>query len=631
MLNLEGVPKTPHRTSRSRTVTKQLSRTEARHLETVFQDAPSKKTTQWNPTQNDADVINIKNLLRLTSVQSQKQRDRPTSPVNDRIIINVSGDRYETHRTTLELYPETLLGNAKRRKYYYDDSQKEYFFDRHRGCFQAILYYYQSNGRLRRPDYIPLDIFLEEVTFFQLGQEALNQIRKDENVKEVRKVRLPKNRVRRWIWATMEYPDYSCLAKVVNIFSLLMVLISTMTLAVESLPQYADLDDFDCTQSDSTTTSSNSNQTTTPSSPSDLYICHWYYASPFFIIQVICVGYFTLELVIRLFSTPSLLDFTKSIMNWIDFLAVVPFYVSLIIRLSGREDEVNSNTYIGLRLLRILRLARVFKFCRVFKSVKSLRVLATTVRQSLLDFLIMIIILTLLGFLFGSAAYYAENDSNSAAFDSILKATYWGIITITSVGYGEITPMTPVGRIIACLCALFGAATIGMLVSVLVDRYQRVFVRKLYFQEEQIDFSDFSDDENTDFESRDCRYMSGRRRTSKIEDPDARAKENAMNTSHLSASPDTSHSSLQEADELQQDGDARIHFIIGYVDNNDQQGIKNDSTEEINEPIVVDTQMIDKTIPLNSISDDKMETSHSIYVQQDLNSSNDDEIILNIF
>ena len=60
--------------------------------------------------------------------------------------------------------------------------------------------------------------------------------------------------------------------------------------------------------------------------------------------------------------------------------------------------------------------------------------LATTIRQSLLDFFIMIIILTLLGFLFGAAAYYAENDSNGQAFDSIFKATYWGIITITSVG-----------------------------------------------------------------------------------------------------------------------------------------------------------------------------------------------------
>jgi hypothetical protein len=121
-------------------------------------------------------------------------------------------------------------------------------------------------------------------------------------------------------------------------------------------------------------------------------------------------------------------------MNWVDILAIFPFYIALIIRLSGQQNGINSETYTSMRLLRILRLARVFKFFRVFKNVKSLRVLVTTIRQSLLDFLIMIVILTLFGFLFGAAGYYAENASNGDDYDSILKATYWGIITITGVG-----------------------------------------------------------------------------------------------------------------------------------------------------------------------------------------------------
>ncbi|CAF0834132.1 unnamed protein product [Adineta ricciae] len=568
------------RTSRSRTVTKPLSAIETRRLEYVFQNAPSKRATSWNPAQSDGDVINIKNLLRLNSVQSQNRHGSENFVGDDRIVINVCGDRYETHRTTLELFPDTLLGSSRRRKYY-DQKRKEYFFDRHRGCFQAILYYYQSNGRLRRPDFIPLDIFLEEITFFQLGPEALKQIRKDENIKEVKKIRLPKNRLRRSIWITMEYPDYSFLAKVVNIISLSMVLISTITLAIESLPQYSDLDDFDCEKlSYSTTTEPSTNTTTLGTTPELLYVCQWYYSSPFFIVQVICVGYFTIELLIRTLCTPSILDFVKDVMNWIDLLAVIPFYISLGIRLSGRDDEINSNTYVGLRLLRVLRLARVFKFFRVFKSIKSLRALATTVRESLLDFLIMIIILTLLGFLFGAAAYYAENDTNAVAFDSILKGTYWGIISITSVGYGDIAPITPIGRVIACFCALFGAATIGMLVSVLVDRYQRVYVRKLYSQEEEIDFSDYMDNENNDLESKDHHYTSGLRRNSKIEDPDARAQESAKNASSALPSPQTSNSSLEDENNMQDDNTGRIQFIIRYVENEDKQKSPCESMDE---------------------------------------------------
>ena len=382
-----------------------------------------------------SDIITVQSLLNIRAPQPHKSTLHNRTAFEDRIIINVCGDRYETHRTTLEFYPNTLLGNHQRRKYYYDKARNEYFFDRHRACFEAILYYYQSSGRLRRPNYVPIDIFLEEVTFFELGPEALNQLRKDENIKEVRKVRLPKSRFRRHLWATIEYPDYSLMAKIVNIISLLMVLTSTIAIAIESLPQYINMGDLACSGSQGAAgNGSLGNVSDNSSNASNSDVCHAYFASPFFIIQAICIGFFTIELFLRIVSTPSLLDFVKNIMNWVDVLAIVPFYVLLGIRLAGRENDINISNYVGLRLLRIIRLSRVFKLYRVFKGVKSLRVLASTLKQSLPDFIVMIIILTLLSFLFGAGAYFAENDTNGDAFDSIFKATYWGVMTVTSVG-----------------------------------------------------------------------------------------------------------------------------------------------------------------------------------------------------
>ena len=367
-------------------------------------------------------------------MQSRRRQRNDSKSFQDRIIINVCGDRYETHRTTLELYPDTLLGNEKLRKYYYDQSRNEYFFDRNRACFEAILYYYQSHGRLRRPNFVPLDIFLEEVTFFQLGQEALNQLREDENIKEVKKIRLPKSRWRKYLWVTMEYPNYSRLAKFVRIISLLMVLISTITLAVESLPQYELTIGMDCREGQGVFNDSNKENTTIQYLPDGVYLCHDYFLSPFFIIQTVCVVFFTIELLLRIISAPSLLGFVKSLMNWIDIISIVPYYISLAIYISGRKNHFNSTIYIVLRLLRILRFVRVLKFYRVFRSIKSLRVLVSTMCESIPDFFLMILILTLLSFLFGAAAYFAEHESNGQAFDSIFKATYWGVITITSVG-----------------------------------------------------------------------------------------------------------------------------------------------------------------------------------------------------
>ncbi|CAF3799472.1 unnamed protein product [Rotaria sordida] len=161
----------------------------------------SRKIFKTNDTflhQHNPDTIDMRDLSHQQVVETERRKVPMYISLQNRIIINISGVRFETFKSTLEVYPNTLLGNAKRRKYYYDNVHDEYFFDRHRGCFEAILYYYQSKGRLRRPNSVPLDTFLEEITFFDLGQDALAKVHKDENLTEVEKTQLPRNRYRRY-------------------------------------------------------------------------------------------------------------------------------------------------------------------------------------------------------------------------------------------------------------------------------------------------------------------------------------------------------------------------------------------------------------------------------------------------
>jgi hypothetical protein len=77
----------------------------------------------------------------------------------------------------LNQFPDTLLGDPSRRIRYFDPLRNEYYFDRHRNCFEAIIYYYQSGGRLRRPGNVPLDVFSEEIQFYELGDYAINKFR----------------------------------------------------------------------------------------------------------------------------------------------------------------------------------------------------------------------------------------------------------------------------------------------------------------------------------------------------------------------------------------------------------------------------------------------------------------------
>lgn len=188
--------------------------------------------------------------------------------------------------------------------------------------------------------------------------------------------------------------------------------------------------------------------------------------------------------------------------------------------------------------------------------------------------------------------------------------------------YGDIYPITPVGRIIACLCALCGAATIGMLVSVLVDRYQRVFARKLYINEDIIDFDDYSDDENNDTDSR--RSSAQLRRRQAIVDPDARAKDNAAY--------ELDRNTLEIPSADRQDvianpvsaSNSGVHFIIGYVDDDNQQTSR-DLLETIRSAVAL-RQTTDDNIQLNIVADEQQPSSaHGVKFRLSLSSENDSD------
>ena len=112
----------------------------------------------------------------------------PGSLHHQRVLINISGLRFETQLGTLAQFPNTLLGDPAKRLRYFDPLRNEYFFDRNRPSFDGILYYYQSGGRLRRPVNVSLDVFADEIRFYQLGDEAMERFREDEGfIKEEEK------------------------------------------------------------------------------------------------------------------------------------------------------------------------------------------------------------------------------------------------------------------------------------------------------------------------------------------------------------------------------------------------------------------------------------------------------------
>lgn len=192
-----------------------------------------------------------------------------------------------------------------------------------RTCFDAILYYYQSGGRLRRPVNVPLDVFVEEVRFFELGEETFNKFREDEGYVKEEERPLPENELQKKVWLLMEHPESSQAARVVAITSVAVILISIVIFCLETLPEFKHYKIFNTTD--------NFTRIVEDEVPSA--------TEPFFIIETLCIIWFSIELVVRFLSCPSKVAFVKDMMNSIDLMAIVPYFITLGTMIAEKEKS----------------------------------------------------------------------------------------------------------------------------------------------------------------------------------------------------------------------------------------------------------------------------------------------------
>lgn len=158
--------------------------------------------------------------------------------LSERLSFNVSGMRYETQLRTLAQFPNTLLGDPQRRMRFYDPFRNELFLDRSPACFDAVLYFYQSGGRLRRPANIPLDIFMDELEFYQLGDEVITRFKEDEGFPKEEVCALPENELQRRIWILFEQPESSGGARIIAVISVVVIIVSILIFCLETLPAF---------------------------------------------------------------------------------------------------------------------------------------------------------------------------------------------------------------------------------------------------------------------------------------------------------------------------------------------------------------------------------------------------------
>lgn len=400
----------------------------------------------------------------------------------ERIVINVSGLRYETHLKTLCQFPNTLLGNPQRRIRFFDPIRNEYFFDRNRPSFDAILYYYQSGGRLRRPVSVPIDIFTEEIKFFELGEEALLKYREDEGFIQEEERILPTKSWQRKMWLLFEYPESSRGARVIAIISVTVILVSIITFCMETMPEIVGypkpVNPNKCGVSSTTPSPKTGND--------EDFVKH--VTDPFFIIETICIIWFTFEFIVRFISSPSKIVFLKNVMNVIDLVAILPYFIQegTVIAQSSttseESDKNNSSQTMSLAILRVVRLVRVFRIFKLSRHSRGLQILGRTLKASMRELGLLIFFLCIGVVLFSSAVYFADaesvNDKGEPVFRSIPDAFWWAVVTMTTVGYGDMKPQSTGAKIVGSLCAITGVLTIALPVPVIVSNFNYFYHRE---------------------------------------------------------------------------------------------------------------------------------------------------------
>jgi voltage-gated potassium channel len=173
------------------------------------------------------------------------------------------------------------------------------------------------------------------------------------------------------------------------------------------------------------------------------------YSGAFHNLEVFSVVVFTIEYVLRIWTAPEnpkynyrRRKYLGSGMAMIDLLSILPFYLTFI--------------PVDLLFLRVMRLFRLFRLLKIARYLKALNIMQAVFRERREQLLVSIMFILFLLVVVSTLMYYVENEAQPDKFSSIPATMWWGIETLTTVGYGDMIPSTPFGKVLGGLIAILG-------------------------------------------------------------------------------------------------------------------------------------------------------------------------------
>lgn len=180
-------------------------------------------------------------------------------------------------------------------------------------------------------------------------------------------------------------------------------------------------------------------------------------------IEIFSVILFTIEYFLRILTLDKFRDVLKPLML-VDLLAILPFYLPLKL--------------LDLRILRIFRLFRILRIFKLARYFDVLQMMCQVIYRKRYELISIFGVLLILIFLSSFLMFYAESEAQPDVFHNILDTFWWSIVTFTTVGYGDVYPITPFGKLLSAIIVLIGIMLFALPTSILTAEFLNEYQKK---------------------------------------------------------------------------------------------------------------------------------------------------------
>ncbi|XP_028818869.1 potassium voltage-gated channel subfamily V member 2-like [Denticeps clupeoides] len=399
--------------------------------------------------------------------------------------INVGGKVFHIAKQVAMKYPRTRLGSLAlctdrvQQLTLCDDysvQTDEFFFDRDPAVFGYIFHFYRS-GVLWVMDELCLLSYEEEIAYWgvslkdtqrccrilfeekveelrdylKVERELLAEIEPEHDEERFKSMFL--GDLRKFLWNLIENPYSSLAAKAFAVFSSLFVLISIVAMTLNTVKE--------------------------------LQSAKVYGKTYFECIEIVSILFFTFEYFLRLLTTCNIKHFLKCGLNFVDLVAVMPYFIQLIFEAFADQEDLSVQDDLKTmarvskvsKVLKVVKLMRIFRILKLARHSTGMRAFGFTLRQCYQQVCCLFLFITMGIFTFSALMHSVERDVPGTPFSSIPDAWWWAAVSISTVGYGDVVPKSVLGRLVAFACISFGIILNGMPISILFNKFSDYYAK----------------------------------------------------------------------------------------------------------------------------------------------------------